>query len=480
MNKIYRLMSLAAVALLCMTGCDDEIICISGCENFDSEENNTSNNDDNSTGNNDNSTGNNDNTNSDDPDQNCPDGGCISCNDHIQNGDETDVDCGGSCDKCDNDMKCSSNTDCESDYCDNGLCKKFDPCADGVISGDESDVDCGGSCQKCTDGNSCQSAQDCSSGFCDANTCTSCSDGIKNGDESDIDCGGRCGATCVQDKTCNTDNDCASYNCVEHICKAVECPDMAEIGDILINEVFANPDTSVKMEHSTNQQMKYIELYNKTDKTLQLYNLSLTYEGNEIHAKGCIPAQSYLILHPAGQTMTALDMDAKTMASDNIETAIHATSGNVTLAKRTDNTIIHKVTVPETTKGIAAGRDQSEANSQTEETLVPHTSVKTLESGVKNLYTPGLPNNAGFPMGQSFKYLRNPIATASRSVLAESQQRGKNKKTPVLHVPGSHQADDELQDAGRASSIAFAARFASSCQALIRKDTIIFIIFCRF
>ena len=67
------------------------------------------------------------------------------CTDGIQNGDETGVDCGGSCAAC-------------------------PTCNDGIQNGDETDIDCGGSCDPCP----------------------TCTDGIQNGDETGIDCGGSC------------------------------------------------------------------------------------------------------------------------------------------------------------------------------------------------------------------------------------------------------------------------------------------------
>ena len=69
-----------------------------------------------------------------------------SCADGLQNGDEADVDCGGSC------ASCAS-------------------CSDGVRNGDELGIDCGGLC---------------------APACATCSDGIRNGDEANVDCGGSC------------------------------------------------------------------------------------------------------------------------------------------------------------------------------------------------------------------------------------------------------------------------------------------------
>jgi hypothetical protein len=69
------------------------------------------------------------------------------CSDGIQNGDETGVDCGGSC------LPCIT-------------------CNDGIQNGNETGVDCGGSCPPCT----------------------TCTDGIQNGNETGVDCGGSCPA----------------------------------------------------------------------------------------------------------------------------------------------------------------------------------------------------------------------------------------------------------------------------------------------
>jgi plastocyanin len=50
-------------------------------------------------------------------------GGAPACNDMTQNGDETDVDCGGgTCPQCDDGKTCIVDTDCVSDICDSGVC----------------------------------------------------------------------------------------------------------------------------------------------------------------------------------------------------------------------------------------------------------------------------------------------------------------------------------------------------------------------
>jgi len=48
---------------------------------------------------------------------------------------------------------------------------RFSTCADGELSGDESDVDCGGSCAPCGGGDTCFVDSDCSSGACLGGTC---------------------------------------------------------------------------------------------------------------------------------------------------------------------------------------------------------------------------------------------------------------------------------------------------------------------
>ncbi|MEM6292161.1 MAG: IgGFc-binding protein [Myxococcota bacterium] len=136
-------------------------------------------------------------------------GGGSTCVDGQQNGDETDVDCGGSCDeKCDDGEGCMVDDDCMSDACgDDGTCDPSgdtdsDPaCDDGEQNGDETDVDCGNSCgPTCDDGEGCDDAADCVSGVCDEDgmTCTAptCDDGVQNGDEDGVDCGGSCPDDC--------------------------------------------------------------------------------------------------------------------------------------------------------------------------------------------------------------------------------------------------------------------------------------------
>ena len=103
--------------------------------------------------------------------------------------------------------------------CASGVCLDASvtrTCFDRVRNGDETDVDCGGSCAiACAGGRACIATEDCQSRACDAGTCApvSCTDGVKNGLEASLDCGGACAMKCGGGAVCGYDFDCASNNC---------------------------------------------------------------------------------------------------------------------------------------------------------------------------------------------------------------------------------------------------------------------------
>lgn len=99
----------------------------------------------------------------------------------------------------------------------------MDHCRDRVRDADETDIDCGGSCQPCWDGKQCSIAADCQSNACNG-TCAiaTCSDGVRDGFESDVDCGATCGK-CAAGRVCAGDADCASNNCDNGIATLGRC-----------------------------------------------------------------------------------------------------------------------------------------------------------------------------------------------------------------------------------------------------------------
>ena len=57
----------------------------------------------------------------------CLGGRCVTCNDGLKNGSETDVDCGGSCKRCGNGRSCLVANDCASGTCTGGVCVTCTP-----------------------------------------------------------------------------------------------------------------------------------------------------------------------------------------------------------------------------------------------------------------------------------------------------------------------------------------------------------------
>ena len=170
----------------------------------------------------------------------CVGGQCTSCTNGLQDGDETDVDCGGRCGStCDDSQICLQSLDCTSGVCFVGsISTSCASCFNSAQDGDESDVDCGGSCaQACSIGDSCSSDADCAIQNCDFSTSTceldasviptlSCSNGVRDIDETDADCGYSCvpfGMLCNVSQGCASGTDCVSGLCAHHAC--VSCTD---------------------------------------------------------------------------------------------------------------------------------------------------------------------------------------------------------------------------------------------------------------
>ncbi len=151
------------------------------------------------------------------------------CSNKAHDADESDVDCGGNdCPGCASGENCSGDSDCASKKCNQQLLTCNSPtCTDQVQNGNETDVDCGGAnCDACADGKKCTFETDCKSGVCSGSgqmTCQvpSCTDTVKNGSESDVDCGGTCTQKCGLGKGCNGTGDCSSGNCTAKQC---QCP----------------------------------------------------------------------------------------------------------------------------------------------------------------------------------------------------------------------------------------------------------------
>jgi hypothetical protein len=153
-----------------------------------------------------------------------------SCGDHVKDGNETDIDCGGSCPPCAIGQACLVSGDCgyapgcsptRGCACDAvSLTCVFDHCFDHKKDGSETDVDCGDpvdGCTGCAVGRTCLVDGDCASRGCDAtsSSCaqTQCGDHHRDGLETDVDCGGVVCPECVPGQGCRVNADCTTAAC---------------------------------------------------------------------------------------------------------------------------------------------------------------------------------------------------------------------------------------------------------------------------
>ena len=164
----------------------------------------------------------------------CQSGICATipiCENAAHDGDETDVDCGGTvCAPCDPGKMCAIDRDCTmGNTCQGGVCATTPICENKVKDGDESDVDCGGiTCARCADGQMCGSSVDCMAGStCQGGVCMffdHCSSGVIDGDETDVDCGGATCPACVIGGDCTDNGDCSTGFCEPNgVCREMTC-----------------------------------------------------------------------------------------------------------------------------------------------------------------------------------------------------------------------------------------------------------------
>jgi hypothetical protein len=152
-----------------------------------------------------------------------------SCSDGIFNGDESDLDCGGSCGGCDPGEDCGMDSDCASNICMGGECQA-PTCTDGIQNQDETDADCGGAIcpDRCAVTEMCSVGGDCTTGSCMGGECQppTCTDGVLNGSETDIDCGGPVAAgcdRCADFRMCSRARDCTASTCTMGYCGSNPC-----------------------------------------------------------------------------------------------------------------------------------------------------------------------------------------------------------------------------------------------------------------
>ncbi|MEZ4448891.1 MAG: lamin tail domain-containing protein [Nannocystaceae bacterium] len=260
------------------------------------------------------------------------------CDDLVQNGGETDVDCGGGdCPPCADGLLCGEGTDCGSGVCTDSVCQ-VPSCDDMVQNALETDVDCGGGeCSGCVLGQMCADNSDCKSDICDANTCidSTCEDNQQNGSETDVDCGGDC-LGCADGLACAVGMDCMSGVCTDKACAAPACDDMIQNGNELGVDCGGDCPmcplpilNEVDYDQINTDTAEFIEIYNPNPAPVNLQGLEVLLvngSGNAVYTTvdlspaGMLDPMGYLVIGPESLAVPpGVKKVNFTKASDNIQ-----------------------------------------------------------------------------------------------------------------------------------------------------------------
>jgi len=192
-------------------------------------------------------------------------------------------------------VECVKGSDCMSGVCDPTFVCAPPGCTDGVKNGDESDVDCGGTtCSPCPSGKACSVATDCKGGICTGQVCApSCTDTELNNGESDVDCGGPNCPKCDYGKTCTIGSDCDTGNCQGMSCA---CVATCACDHIVISEIRTRGVGGATDE--------FVELFNPTASPIVLDNQwKLEVRSNSAGSYGARFTGSGQVIAPKGHLL---------------------------------------------------------------------------------------------------------------------------------------------------------------------------------
>jgi alpha-tubulin suppressor-like RCC1 family protein len=129
----------------------------------------------------------------------------------------------GKCVACISDSDC---TDKAKPVCGDGACEGA-TCRNGMLDGDESGVDCGGSCPGCPNGKPCKVGADCATGYCaDDGLCKACKESTQCSTDTWCDpliSGGGCVADLAPGEACAEGAQCPADACKDGFCCNTPC-----------------------------------------------------------------------------------------------------------------------------------------------------------------------------------------------------------------------------------------------------------------
>ena len=304
----------------------------------------------------------------------------LTCENGEHDDNETDVDCGGTCDPCAEGLKCAKDADCVTDHCLNGTCGP----------------------KKCTSDSECQD------GKCNKATgvCSSCTNHLKDGDETDIDCGGTLCGACEAGKSCQANIDCLSYLCSNFKC-AGDPVELLHPGELVINEIMGSPNTTKTFStQPQTSQCEYIELVSIANKRRKLDGWSLNYRKvtastmpTKVPIYGIIEPHHGIVIHNCAELPLPDDMVGQTLSgsiTNGADIDFWLENG-----EETASMVTRKANSTDKTKGVSQTREN---DMDLAAELVFHTAVSNA-----NLNSPGYCANGG-------RFSKNCQTTCNNSV----------------------------------------------------------------
>ncbi|MBI4702842.1 MAG: hypothetical protein HY744_17130 [Deltaproteobacteria bacterium] len=132
----------------------------------------------------------------------------------------------GTCVECTKSEHCTGAT-----HCDAYANKCVPPsCENGMQDGEETDADCGGvQCAPCGHGKTCEGASDCASKYCESGQCSACAGDDDCAGAADTYCSsGHCVAKKNLGATCSNPGPCLSGHCADGVCCDEPCAGLCD------------------------------------------------------------------------------------------------------------------------------------------------------------------------------------------------------------------------------------------------------------
>lgn len=145
------------------------------------------------------------------------------CDDGLQNGDESDTDCGGGCEPCADGLSCDAPADCQSQVCTDNVCAA-PACGDSVVNSGAESCDDGGDSAACDI--DCSPAE-CGDLYVNAAAGEDCEEGPESTATCDADCTlPECGDGFFNDMTGEECDDAGDSASCDADCTPVACGDL--------------------------------------------------------------------------------------------------------------------------------------------------------------------------------------------------------------------------------------------------------------